>query len=148
MELWKDIADFENYEVSSFGNVRNKKTERILKCGLNGANYMFTNLSNKGRNKSIHRLVACAFIENPNNFPQVDHIDKNPLNNNVENLRWVTCQQNLWNRTTKNISITINNTFCVSYNIDYKKVHHKVFKTEQEAIDYLTEVKIKYPRII
>jgi hypothetical protein len=150
MELWKDIIDFENYEVSSFGNVRNKKTELLLKPNIHRQGYhMFKPSKNNIRFTFLaHRLVACAFIENPNNYPQVDHIDRNKSNNNIENLRWVTPEQNLWNRDYKHISIRQSGSFMVDYSISKGIRNQTIFKTEQEAIDYLTELKIKYPRII
>ena len=151
MELWKDIADFENYEVSSFGNVRNKKTGLILKPSTSKKGYynVYPSKNSQKLSISIHRLVACAFIENPNNYPQVDHIDRCKINNNVENLRWITCQHNNWNRTTKNISIRENGNYRVYYALDNgKAINKSIFKTEQDAIDYLTKLKIKYPRVI
>ena len=151
MELWKDIKDFENYEVSTFGNVRNKTSGLILKSSINKKGYLQVYPSKNSQKKTIqvHKLVVCAFIENPNNLPQIDHIDRNQLNNNIENLRWITCQHNNWNRTTKNISIRENGNYRVYYTIENGKAINKSnFKTEQEAKDYLEEIKIKYPRII
>jgi len=89
-EVWENIEDFENYVVSNLGRVKNKKTGRILKA-CNHAGYFVVGLSKtKVKSMPIHRLVAKAFIPNPENKAHVNHIDKNPLNNNVINLEWNT----------------------------------------------------------
>ena len=93
-EEWKCVLDYENYEVSNLGNVRNKKTGRILKSYDKGG-YAVVGLSKtKGKIFQVHRLVCQAFILNPENKPQVNHIDKNGLNNNVKNLEWNTVLEN------------------------------------------------------
>ena len=98
MEIFKDIIRFENkYQISNTGKVRNKKTGLILKPKYNQKGYQYVNLS-VDRHKSIkwyiHRLVGFHFIPNPENKPQVNHIDGNPSNNNVDNLEWVTNEEN------------------------------------------------------
>ncbi len=95
MEEWKQILEYENYEVSSYGNVRNKKTGRILKPACNGG-YLHVGLSLNSKNKShtVHKLVAICFIDNPENKPQVNHIDKDGTNNKLSNLEWVTAVEN------------------------------------------------------
>ena len=94
MELWKDIEGFENYQVSSWGKVRG--ANGILKPYRNKKGYLKVGLMKNGKcnKKRVNRLVAMAFIENPNNYPFVDHIDGNKENNSITNLRWVTDQQN------------------------------------------------------
>lgn len=87
MEEWKDIIGFEGfYQVSNFGKVRNCVTGKILKPGLQGKGYYSVTLKRKGY--KVHRLVAIAFIPNPNNLPIVNHKDENKLNNNADNLEW------------------------------------------------------------
>ena len=95
IEEWKQVDGCENYEVSSFGKVRNKKTGRILKQSCKGG-YMSIGMQNVKSKKttSVHRLVALAFIENPENKPHVNHKDKNRSNNNVDNLEWCTALEN------------------------------------------------------
>ena len=94
-EEWIQVNDFTNYEVSNLGNVKNSKTRRTLKPACNGG-YLSVKLRNNNSTKSfsIHRLVALHFITNPENKPQVNHIDKNRSNNNVNNLEWCTSLEN------------------------------------------------------
>lgn len=107
MEIWKDIEGYEDlYEVSDEGNVRNKNTGKLLKPGKNNRGYLCVHLSKDGisKHKTIHRLVAKAFIPNPNNESEVDHIDKNRSNNNVDNLRWVNHQENIDHSNSKAVN--------------------------------------------
>lgn len=95
VEEWKNIPEFNGYEVSNFGNVRNKKLKHLKKIA-NRKGYLEVRLFKNGKetSKVIHRLVAKAFIDNLNNYPQVNHIDGNKGNNCVENLIWVTNSEN------------------------------------------------------
>ena len=95
MEEWKDIIGYEGlYQVSNLGRVR--RSGKILKGGYNNKGYHTINLCKKGISKSffVHRLVAIAFIPNPNNLPIVNHKDENPKNNCIENLEWCTYKYN------------------------------------------------------
>lgn len=97
METWKPVKDYEElYEVSSLGRVRAIKTNKLLKKFITNK-YYSCGLSRKGHTKhlKVHRMVASSFIPNGNNYPQVNHIDGDKLNNCVNNLEWVTRQQNL-----------------------------------------------------
>ena len=93
--MLKDIKDYENYQISDTGIVVNKKTGRELKQ-QEKKGYMNVSLFKNGKkkNKLVHRLVAEAYIENIQNYPQVNHKDEDTLNNTVENLEWCTQRYN------------------------------------------------------
>jgi hypothetical protein len=94
-ELWKPIENFENYEISTSGRVKNTTTDRIMKLNSKGG-YLCISLINSSGKKifKVHRLVALAFIPNPENKTDVNHIDKNKHNNNISNLEWNTRAEN------------------------------------------------------
>lgn len=108
-EIWKDIEEFEGkYQISSMGRVKSlnfKLTgkEQIMSLKINKYGYKQILLYKDKKYKTflIHRLVAQAFIPNPDNKPEIDHINTNKTDNRVENLRWVTSSEN------KNNPITI-----------------------------------------
>lgn len=102
-EVWKPIQGFKNYYITNCGRVWSTISNRWLKPTLNQrGNHKRYYVSLGSHNKrQIHRLVAEAFIPNPLNLPEVDHIDGNGLNNNVENLRWCTHNDNMLNNITK-----------------------------------------------
>nr|DAX05603.1 MAG TPA: homing endonuclease [Bacteriophage sp.] len=103
VEIWKDIKNYEGlYQVSNLGRVKSfrnwhGKSERILKFNINSSGYYRACLSKNSKQKYffVHRLVAQAFIDNPNNYSVVNHKDENPKNNNVENLEWCTFKYNM-----------------------------------------------------
>lgn len=103
MEIWKPIKGYEGlYEVSNLGRVKSLPRrgtygiEHILKPSPNKKGYPQVQLCKNSEYcpKRVHRLVAENFIPNPDNLPQVNHIDGNKLNNNVENLEWCTNEYN------------------------------------------------------
>lgn len=98
MEIWKDCKGYEGrYQVSSKGRVYSCINDKIMKQQLNCHGYYGVILYNKygkAKRESVHRLVALAFIENPEHFPLVNHKDENRTNNNVDNLEWATHKYN------------------------------------------------------
>ena len=114
VEIWKDVKDYEGlYQVSNWGRVKSFKfgKERILKQFTNNDGYLQVHLCKNGKLKTflVHRLVAEAFLDNPNNLPQVNHKDENPQNNNVENLEFCSAKYNT-NFGTRNKRISDKNT--------------------------------------
>lgn len=96
-EIWKPVPEYEdNYNVSDMGQVMNAKTGRILRFQKRTNGYLQLNLYKNGNPsmKYVHRIVAESFISNPENKPCIDHIDGNPMNNCVWNLRWCTQKEN------------------------------------------------------
>ena len=104
-EVWRDIPEYEGlYQVSNYGNVKSLARnncnvclkDRILKYSKNHQGYKQVALFKKSKQKSfkIHKLVALAFIPNPNNYPCINHIDGNKQNNCVDNLEWCTYSHN------------------------------------------------------
>lgn len=100
-ELWKDIQGYDgDYQISNYGRVKSlkRKNPLILSPILGRTEDYYSIGLTKNGNKShysIDRLVAEAFIPNPNNYPEVNHIDENTKNNNANNLEWVTHSQNI-----------------------------------------------------
>lgn len=97
VEIWKDTYIYgEQYQVSNTGVVRNKITGHILKPQLDNKGYLRVRMSlhDKKATAKVHRLVAVAFIPNPEDKPQVNHIDADKRNNDVRNLEWVTNGEN------------------------------------------------------
>lgn len=96
-EVWKPIRLLNFiYEVSNTGKVRNSKSKKELYQEINELGYKSVKIQIKNSRKSykVHRLVALEFIDNPNGFPQINHMDENPSNNNVNNLEWCTNKYN------------------------------------------------------
>lgn len=112
-EQWKDILGYEGlYQVSNLGRVKSLKfdKERILKNRTNSNGYLSVQLSKGNKIKSflIHRLVANAFLPNPNNYSYVNHKDENKTNNCVDNLEWTSHESNC-NFGTRNERISEQN---------------------------------------
>lgn len=99
-EIWKEIEGYSNYKVSDKGRVKSlykNGKEKLLKPSKNKNGYLRVTLTkdHKVKHIFIHRLVAQAFLENPDNLPQVNHKDENKENNCIENLEWCTASYNV-----------------------------------------------------
>lgn len=108
-EIWKDVIGYEGlYQISNYGNIKSLKKwirqynkyinkEKLLKPCVNKIGYYVVVLY-KNKNKRshlLHRLIAEAFIPNPENKPQINHIDGNKMNYNISNLEWCTQSENM-----------------------------------------------------
>ena len=92
---WKTCSGFNNYEVSTTGLIRNATTKRLLSGVTRKYIEVCLCQDNKQVTQYLHILIARTFIPNPYNLPQVNHKDGNKLNNNIENLEWCTCKDNI-----------------------------------------------------
>jgi len=132
-EVWKDIVDYEGlYQISNFGRIKSMKREvcnnyllsgkqkrnEMIRASFNKKGYRRISLCKNGKAKNfmVHRLVACAFVENPNNLTSINHKDENKSNNNAYNLEWCS----------------------VSYNINYGSRNKKVTDKLSKAVIQIT----------
>ena len=146
---WRKIEGHDRYEISVEG-VRSYKNSnrglreipRMMKCWIQDG-YLHIRLD--GKNYSFHRLLAIAFIPNPENKQFIDHINRNPLDNRLENLRWATREEN-----NQNQSIHRDNKLGIQYISKHHSgfrfeitrngiLHSKRFNTFEEAIAYKNE---------
>ena len=148
-EVWKDIVGYEGkYQVSNLGRVKslnyrgNTNKEVIMTITKNKNGYLKIGLSknNKRKNYLIHRLVAQAFIDNPNKYDEVNHKDEDKSNNRVENLEWCTHKENCYYGTRiKRSSENRKGKYTGNKNPNSKKVRcittGEIFNTMKEAAE-------------
>ena len=98
--MWKVSELYPNYEVSDQGEVRNAKTKKLLSLKKKIRGYVYVHLHQDGKSKvvTVHRLIASAFIPNPNNLETVNHINYIKDDNRVENLEWMSYSENSGNK--------------------------------------------------
>lgn len=153
-EIWRRIPSFKHYEVSSLGRVKSlkKSEESIMKPSLNNKGYWRLNLmkNNKMCYFLVHRLVAMAFLSHElDGEVVVDHIDNNPLNNNVENLQFISKRENCIKDRTNNSSRypgvcwhKAANKWMANIRIDGKVKYLGLYEIEEEAFDaYMNALK-------
>ena len=136
IEEWKDIPNFNGlYQVSNNGNIKRTKDEYIFKKNKNSRGYRIITLTKdkKEYSLSVHRLVAEAFIPNPNNLPQINHKDGNKLNNKIENLEWCTQSENMKHAYKNKLEIKSGKKVA-QFDLDMKiiKIWDKIIEAEKE----------------
>lgn len=139
-EVWKVIVGFPNYVISTYGRVKNTKYNRLLLQNINQDGYARVKLTSCDKKKQygVHRLVAEAFIPNPDNLPIPDHLDLNKINNKVSNLRWATLSQNSQNQLARGVVpykgvSTEGVSYRATIRCDGDRIHIGNFETAEEA---------------
>lgn len=154
-EIWMQINYHNDYYVSNFGRVKNIETGKILSMNrTNGNGYKIIHIrkDGKGKNYYIHRLVGEAFLENPNNYKYIDHIDIDKTNNNANNLRWCSQSQNCQNRNKfklnssgyVGVTKTKNNKFRAQITLNGKTYHLGTFDNAYDAARAYNEKAIAF----
>ncbi len=153
MEEWKTIQGFPDYQVSNLGRVKSLKfgKEKILESYIR-SRYLSVKIDNK--NKKIHKLVGLAFLPNPEQKPEIDHINRDKLDNNLTNLRWATRKEQSLNKDSWFIGTNTGEPyisfgkkdkyFHFSKQDKYNK-HQKIFKTLDEAVAYRDSILSQIP---
>jgi hypothetical protein len=140
-EQWKNIPDIAGYEVSNYGNIRNSKTKKMLSNSADPDGYLYVTMYNKPKyiRRSVHTLVAKAFIPNSEKKPTVNHIDKNKKNNLLSNLEWATYAEQTNHRIKLDGVPNIKGTYIWKCNIDTgEKFEH--FTSIKEALKSVGEI--------
>ena len=154
MEEWKNVIGYEGlYEVSNKGNVRNVRRNTLLKLSKTNDGYIQVHLYKNGIRTGfkVHRLVAQAFIPNPDNLPEVNHKDEDKTNNNVTNLEWCTAKYNVnyGHRTENAINTRVKNGYAdpdfIGFGLnekEYMKEYNRIYR--ENNIDKFTEYSKRY----
>lgn len=104
-EIWKDIEGYPNYQISNYGRVYSRNRGKMLSLGRHAQGYLLVQLHKQGVGVHfyVHRLVARAFINNPLNKPEINHINSKKDDNSSDNLEWVTRQENTNHASANNL---------------------------------------------
>ena len=124
MRIWKDVVGYEGlYQISNDGLIMNAKRHRVVKTHIGTRGYYKLTLHKNGERHSaeIHRIIALAFIPNPNNYPVINHINGIKTDNRVENLEWCTIQRNSQHAYDYHLKEVANNKPVVATNIENKE---------------------------
>ena len=146
LENFQDIKDFPNYKINENGEIYSKIRNRLLKSKMNkGYIKICLRKNNKGYTKTLHRLLGIQYLPNPNNFPCIDHINRDKLDNSLTNLRWVSYATNAKNKSSKknatSIYVGVRKThnkkkpYRAETTFQGKKYNIGYYKTELEAYD-------------
>jgi hypothetical protein len=154
-EHFEDLKGFECfYMINKNGDLWSKTQLRICKRQINDSGYQHYVLKNGYISKAlIHRLLSIQYIPNLENLPEVDHIDRNKLNNSLDNLRWVTRCENRANRITKGsvyswVHKKRGKTYWkATYAIEKGNIKQKSFNNKEDADKWLENIKSLYPRL-
>lgn len=140
-EEWRSISEYMNYQVSNIGRVRNATTGYILKQHLRKNNYYQITLCKDKKSKTfyMHRFVAQEFIDNPEERPFVDHINRDTKRNCVNNLRWVSISQNNMNSAKSKNCNSIYKGVCFDTSRNKWKAYIKISGTLKNLGRYENE---------
>jgi hypothetical protein len=145
MEEFEELKDFPNYKINRKGEIWSNCCERIMDPSLNKDGYYIISLTKDGKQytKLVHRLIAIQFIDNPNNLPEIDHIDHNRTNNSLENLRWVSRIENNNNRIVRGCIYwhKTHNNWQAQITI-FGKTYSKSSKEKSVVEEWLKKIKI------
>lgn len=154
-EIFQVINDYPRYEISNFGRVRSKvkhyQNDYYLKPRKASKGHLYVDLylGTEGWEKNrfyIHRLVCNNFLPNPDNLPNIDHIDRNPENNNISNLRWVSYSTNSINKKAYSntgkrcISLQKDGRYLVSVKMTMERPIKKYCKDLDTALEIRNQI--------
>ena len=147
--MWKKIFGYEDYFVSSAGELKSfkrcKVNGKLRKLSIDKDGYcvvgVYDSAIKKHKILKIHRLVAEAFVETPNNYECVDHINSDKSDNRAENLRWCSFGQNtrFYHNDNPGITRRANGKWRARRHLDAKRINIGTFETKEEAIIALRE---------